>query len=694
MNRSSFVVRLCLFAITVASCGGGDKKLELGGACSLNSDCTGGLTCKFGACHKACVKSVDCATGERCVQVDNAAVCQLATEAACAKDGTCKAPLMCRTADNTCRNQCVGDGDCLSGQTCSSTVCIETKELVPVSGLDAGAGLDGSAGLDAVSASPDLTVAPPDTARADVSVVVLDTPPVDIATVLIDTAGASSDGAVTVPPDLQPTKWDTALPAGDATIAVTAVASPVSARAGEEITVTVAGTGLTTPDQFTLGGKLVDKAAVSGASDVAFTVKVTVPHGLAPSIVDFGFVCRGGQAVATAVLQITPIVVSLDGADTNRGTPDFPFRTVTKAVQTAGTGDTLEVAGGEFTTGETWPLTLPDKVALMGAGVAQTTLAGPGNTTTKGIVLSGDGTIGQLALRQFGTPLTVAGAKATVMLENVDAVTSGMLILELSSTATGASVTAAGKQTSFSSPSILVQVLAGYCTLTLRDGQFMVERDGYQAVVVGASNSTTNLTVEDATFGAAPGTAGSVELVYPSACFSTSVNTRYVRAAVRGFQRAGIASCSTLSGTTSIQDSKFLFPGDSVGIKAPGFVTANGSSFEGGTTQIDLAAGLEGTFRNCSFSLYGKAGIGAAGSLDLGTAMELGSNVFTGSSVSGVYGLSDVRPAASLDTITVSGTSFNGVFPPAGIVTKSTVLAACQPGAYCITTNGNSITFY
>jgi hypothetical protein len=73
--RAIHIAISSLIVLSLAACSGGDKKLELGGACSLNSDCGNGLLCKFGACHKACVKSVDCATGERCVQVDGVAVC-------------------------------------------------------------------------------------------------------------------------------------------------------------------------------------------------------------------------------------------------------------------------------------------------------------------------------------------------------------------------------------------------------------------------------------------------------------------------------------------------------------------------------------------------------------------------------------------------------------------------------------------
>jgi hypothetical protein len=48
MNRSSLLIGIGLVAIAAAACSG-DKKLELGGSCTLNSDCTSpGGKCQTG----------------------------------------------------------------------------------------------------------------------------------------------------------------------------------------------------------------------------------------------------------------------------------------------------------------------------------------------------------------------------------------------------------------------------------------------------------------------------------------------------------------------------------------------------------------------------------------------------------------------------------------------------------------------
>ncbi|MBN2573080.1 MAG: hypothetical protein JXP73_00815, partial [Deltaproteobacteria bacterium] len=117
--RQSRSLLAALPVALAAACGSGDKKLELGGSCTLNSDCKDPLVCKLGGCHQACMQSRDCPTGERCVKVDGMGVCQQQTESACVYGGpaTCKTPLVC-AADNVCRNSCTTGGDCAGSQEC------------------------------------------------------------------------------------------------------------------------------------------------------------------------------------------------------------------------------------------------------------------------------------------------------------------------------------------------------------------------------------------------------------------------------------------------------------------------------------------------------------------------------------------------------------------------------------------------
>ena len=648
--------------------------------------------------------------------VDGVAVCQTSVESVCSASKTCTSPLVCRTADNTCRAPCTSTGGCLLGtQTCvGGTVCVDTTELA---GKDASAGaIDGAAGPDVESAglldgaagadaglpgdAPTPAADAPSQANDVASVVGVDSSPgADApatgtdgsATGGRDTAGSTGDASVLVPPDLRPTTWDSSTGTGsDATISVTAVATPISARAGEEITLTVSGTGLTGPDHFTLGGVVVGKSQVSGASDVTFTATLTVPHGITPGIVDLGFTCVGGQAVASAVLQVTPIAVSLTGADVNRGTPDNPFRTFTKAVQTGGVGDTIQVGEGEFKTGETWP-TLPDKVSVLGAGPTKTTFT-CATTSAVSFTFAGDATVKGVAFSNFSAygAIVVSQPRTTVVLESIsypEIAGSGDGLLYVKSSATSAKVTVAGKDTVLGSSSAYYQTIeldAPYSTLVLRDGTFLGGANGL--VYISTSASTASVQVDGATLGA-PSNSGDV--LYNSSS-GQELDIAFANATING----RINLNSSLA-TLAVSDSSFTLVSGAAGISFSGkTATVTNTSFLGGKNQINASAG-QVTVRTSKFSTYESCGINVyvTAQLDLGTATDSGGNEFTGSKASGIYGLYDYRSAVG-PTIPVSGTSFNGVIPPAGVVTKSTVLAACEPGAYCIYANGNSITFF
>jgi hypothetical protein len=176
-------------ACALAACSSSHEKLDLGGTCSLNSDCNEPLLCKFGYCHKACVRSVDCDNGGRCVTVDGVAVCQTQAESSCGANQTCSTGLVCRTVDNTCRTSCSPTNDtCMADQTCNGTVCLENKEVAnPGTDAAAGAG-DAATSPDAGSTGPDVPAAQPD-AAADA--------PAD-SRVAADTSGGSTGGTTSL----------------------------------------------------------------------------------------------------------------------------------------------------------------------------------------------------------------------------------------------------------------------------------------------------------------------------------------------------------------------------------------------------------------------------------------------------------------------------------------------------------------
>ena len=80
--------------------------------------------------------------------------------------------------------------------------------------------------------------------------------------------------------------------------------------------------------------------------------------------------------------------------------PDTPFLTITKALTTATSGDTILVAPGEYQ--EVFPMTIPDGVTLRGTNLRSTSVK-PTNATQSNtaFIMSGDSHISDLTIKDF-----------------------------------------------------------------------------------------------------------------------------------------------------------------------------------------------------------------------------------------------------------------------------------------------------
>ena len=107
-----------------------ENKVDVGGACLLNSDCNGPLVCAWDRCHDACHTTADCPPGQNCIIAsDLSKVCQLPVETHCLYSSDCPMLLIC-AVDRQCRKQCQGNVDCVSGQTCTTTnTCAEPSQV-------------------------------------------------------------------------------------------------------------------------------------------------------------------------------------------------------------------------------------------------------------------------------------------------------------------------------------------------------------------------------------------------------------------------------------------------------------------------------------------------------------------------------------------------------------------------------------
>jgi hypothetical protein len=119
----------------------------------------------------------------------------------------------------------------------------------------------------------------------------------------------------------------------------------------------------------------------------------------------------------------------------------------------------------------------------------------------------------------------------------------------------------------------------------------------------------------------------------------------------------------------------------------------SGTTMTGGYRQITQSGGT-GKVRGSKFMGYASIGIYiTAGTLDLGNATDPGTNEFSGPDTAGIYGLYDGRQLA-MAPITCSFTTFNGLRPDPGTVTRTQMDQVNVAGKYYIGTVGNAIQFF
>ena len=102
---------------------------------------------------------------------------------------------------------------------------------------------------------------------------------------------------------------------------------------------------------------------------------------------------------------------------------DTPFLTITKALETATSGDTIHVAAGEYQ--EVFPMTVPDGVTLRGANLRSTSVKPTGATNNNNaFILSGDCHVSDLTIKEFFYDSGNDKGYAFVVVSNMDSTTS------------------------------------------------------------------------------------------------------------------------------------------------------------------------------------------------------------------------------------------------------------------------------
>jgi hypothetical protein len=136
------VIAFALLALT----GCERPSVNVGSACSLNTECDAPLVCELGRCRRQCVDSRDCAAGLLCLSVgEMGGACQIDDEADCALSSDCGEHLACRF--ETCTTECADDRDCPPGASCKmdteamSLACVEAVPELCIYNSDCPEGL-------------------------------------------------------------------------------------------------------------------------------------------------------------------------------------------------------------------------------------------------------------------------------------------------------------------------------------------------------------------------------------------------------------------------------------------------------------------------------------------------------------------------------------------------------------------------
>jgi len=143
--------RMRIFGLMIVSTwlpvGCAAKKIDVGGACVLNSDCSGSLVCTWGKCHAICHTSADCPTGQSCIIAsDQSTVCQLPIEAAASP-----ADASVDMLDAVLEAPSATDGPAIAPDAVGAEAIITTDTAEPPGGPDA-------LGFDAVKPADAVTI--------------------------------------------------------------------------------------------------------------------------------------------------------------------------------------------------------------------------------------------------------------------------------------------------------------------------------------------------------------------------------------------------------------------------------------------------------------------------------------------------------------------------------------------------------
>ena len=474
-------------------------------------------------------------------------------------------------------------------------------------------------------------------------------------------------------------------PGGPAVADGTTVSPSPTLRQGQEdvsLVFTRAAGGLDGATAFDLGGLVVARQPQS--TDARLVLAVSVPHGVALGARTLTFSDAAGAVSVPNVVTVVAITSDPAGADTNLGTSAAPFRTIKRAVEVAGPGDTIQLADGAYdaTAGETWSYTVPASLTIVGQSTAGTNLSGPlssGATTpgTIGFLAPAGLTMKSLTLSALDTGVSATGPGALTL---NDVAVSNALTAAVRADAAGVTVSVTGGTLSGELDAILLGDQCASCALDVTNTPLVGGLMGGHTVEISAMATGSRAVLQQIDF------HGDISVLDGTATLSVSAST---------FNENGTGAESMINFTGQALDvtgSSFTLSADNFGVNFGGqTLTLSGVTIQGGKYGVYHLTG-SAKVRGTKILSYGYMGYYLAqGDLDLGTATEAGDDAFssdtTGPTVFGLY-VDDVN-----HPVTSSNTTFNGVEPPAGTQAAGTGEMIAVPGEYFIN-NGTTISFW
>ncbi len=209
--------------------------------------------------------------------------------------------------------------------------------------------------------------------------------------------------------------------------------SSLQVRQGATFVLSIKGQRLDHFSSATLG-TLAAKMLINTPTDMS--LEFTLPHGQAPGFLGLSLITDNGTATKNNAIEVTEISVAKSDkfkpSDSNPGTKERPFLTLTKALSVAASGDTVLLGAGEYGEGETWPPNtglspnVADGVTILGVAQNVVLLEGPGaETTTAALNFAGSATIRNLTVSNFSFGLVYVfppeeqGYGGNLILENL-----------------------------------------------------------------------------------------------------------------------------------------------------------------------------------------------------------------------------------------------------------------------------------